>query len=348
GIFFDLSNEVSNYQYYVFNILGPVNTSLAIVYFRGINLTLQNFQSILFLLICPILSVLLFAFIKTPNYDDINFRLSANFVTSGGFGSNQVSTVLGLGMFLVFIFWFYKWNLSGNKSLDLILFFGFVFQGLMTFSRGGILTGFLSIVSLIFINLFFGNSKNLISSSINKLKNVFLIFLFLLLAFFIVNNLSDGMLFLRYQGETDGTIGGYKEQSLNNLTSNRFDIFIGDLKLWLDHPLFGVGVGASKFMREEVTDTVAHVELSRLLAEHGIFGLVYFLILLMAPYKSIIREKSTFVKALRFSLFLLALITTFHASMRTYVTPLLIGLSLISLKDTPFNSIPRSLRLRNT
>ena len=343
SLFFDLSGSVNNYQYYVFNILGPVNTALGFIFFSKCNITFQGFEALLFLLLCPVISVLLYAYVKTPDYSDIQFNLGANFETSGGFGSNQVSTVLGLGMFIVFVFWFCKWNLSGYKIFDLFLFFGFVFQGLITFSRGGIISAILAILFFVLINSIYKKSNKNKTLNLFNLGNVLVILSFILFAFIVANGLSKGNLFLRYKGETEGTLNGYKVQTLNNISSNRFNIFIGDFNLWMKHPLLGVGIGASQSLRDEVNGIIAHVELSRLLAEHGFLGLMFFTFLLIIPYKSIKKENNSLVKALKYSFYFIALFTTFHASMRTYVSPLLLGLSLISISVFSFKPSQNSI-----
>ncbi|WP_332910234.1 hypothetical protein [Algoriphagus boritolerans] len=61
----------------------------------------------------PILSVLVYTIIKTPDLDSVEFSLGANFATAGGFGSNQVSTILGLGVF--FDGFLYSFELSGYR-----------------------------------------------------------------------------------------------------------------------------------------------------------------------------------------------------------------------------------------
>ena len=65
---------------------------------------------------------------------------------------------------------------------------------------------------------------------------------------------------LRYEGETPGTAGGYSEKTLNVFTANRLNVFKDDLKLWGEHPLLGVGVGASSYLRENTRRVAAHVE----------------------------------------------------------------------------------------
>ena len=93
SLFFDLSTQVKGYEIYSFNLLGPLNLSLIIIYFSKHQINLINFKKLLLLLLYPLVSVLSFAFYKTPDFDDFNFKLSSNFATSGGFGPNQVATV---------------------------------------------------------------------------------------------------------------------------------------------------------------------------------------------------------------------------------------------------------------
>ena len=343
----DESGLVDNYQYYVFNLLGPVNVALAVIFFSRLPLSEEQLTGLLRLLIFPLLSVLAFTYINTPNYDEIEFSLGANFTTAGGFGSNQVSTALGLGMFLSFLFWLNRWKLTGYRYADAILMFAFAFQGLLTFSRGGMIGGVLAMLVVLFV----------LTRTRAKLKKQFrlpavhkyvLPAVFLSVgAFFVADNITGGLLTLRYQGETQGTLLGYKEKNLNTLTTGRYDIFLGDLALWSEHPVLGTGVAASGILREKATGVAAHVEMSRLLAEHGVLGLIYFIMLCSLFFLIWRRNTNPLVKSILMGLFLLGLYTTFHAAIRTFVTPLLIGLSLVSVlipddykKQEPGGNLP--------
>jgi O-antigen ligase len=142
---------------------------------------------------------------------------------------------------------------------------------------------------------------------------------------------------LRYKGETAGTIAGSKELDINTFTTNRYQIFLGDVELWRENFLLGVGAGASKELRPttEEVPTAAHVELSRLLAEHGLFGLFFFLTILVFPFLIISQNKDSLNKAILIAFFIIGLYTSFHAAMRTYVTPLFISMSLLTIRETP-------------
>ena len=303
---------------------------LAICFFLSLVLSFKssNFpiHISLKLLLLAIIPSLFYSFIKTPDFDDIQFGLRANFETSGGAATNQVATVFGLGSMLCFYFWYKKIDFSGYRILDLLFVISFFAQGLLTFSRGGIIVAVLAISVFIIID----------SRKIN-LKIIYLAFIVSILVIFTFNyidNRTGGKLFLRYQGETEGTYNYGAEKDLKKMTSGRSLIFEEDLKLWFSNPILGVGVGSSRYIRGGSEEKVsAHIELSRLLAEQGILGLIYFLALTNLGMKLWKISRIDKEKAIYFILFLIGFLTTFHAAMRTFVTPLLIGLSVIGIQS---------------
>ncbi|MBY5950888.1 O-antigen ligase family protein [Algoriphagus marincola] len=331
GFFIDVSGQVQQSDI-IFNILGPINVALAIAFFNRKRLTSIQLGKILRLMIYPILGVLAYTFVKTPDFDEVEFVLGANVDLSGGFGSNQVSTLFGLGTLFIFILMVNKWEFSGYFILDALVLFALAFQGLLTFSRGGMLGAVLGIVVI----LFFLRSAPLFKRKKYQLpkigKYVLPGILVAVLAYVAVDQITNGLLSLRYQGETMGTIQGSKEKSLYTITTGRLDIFLGDLNLWFENFIFGVGAGASRFLRETMTGTVAHVEVSRLLAEHGLFGLIYFSVLCIAGLVLLKYNENPMIKGILFALYLVAVYTSFHAAMRTFVTPALIGLSLLMIR----------------
>jgi O-antigen ligase len=156
----------------------------------------------------------------------------------------------------------------------------------------------------------------------------------LIITFIYADKITGGKLALRYQGETYGTLAGRKQKTLNVITSNRLQIFKDDLNLWKEYPVFGVGVGASRYMRNKTNGFLSHVEFSRLLSEHGIPGLVYIVILTVLGINVFRDRKQGRYSLILFAFYGIALFTTFHSAMRTYITPLLFGLSMLLVRDT--------------
>jgi hypothetical protein len=282
-------------------------------------------NAILKILLFSLIPSLFFSFIKTPDFDDIQFTLSANFETSGGAATNQVATVFGLGLMLGFYFWYKKIIFSGYRYLDIFIGISFFAQGLLTFSRGGILVAIIAIVIFIILD---SGKLNIRIIYLGIVVSILVIF-----TFNYIDNITGGKLLLRYQGETEGTYKYGAEKDLKKITSGRSLIFEEDLKLFFSNPILGVGVGSSRYLRGGTAEKVsAHIELSRLLAEQGILGLIYFLALIKLGFKQWKMARIDNSKAIYFILFIVGFLTTFHAAMRTFVTPLLIGLSVIGFQ----------------
>lgn len=308
------------------NYLGVLAISIGLFFLSVQKLNSLSFEKILSVLLLVIIPSLVYTYIKTPEFDDISFALKANFATSGGAATNQVSTVFGLGFFLSFYFWFKRIYFSGNRLFDLLLGIAFFAQGLLTFSRGGILV---AIVAVIILILFNSNGLNLKFFLFALIGLIILIF-----TFNYIDKLTDGKLYLRYQGETEGTYKYGAERNLNKITSGRAAIFEEDLNLWFSHPIMGVGVGASRYLRGGGLGDLyvsSHIELSRLLAEHGFFGLVYFIAILNLGFKLWRNSKIESWRQVLFIIYMIALLTSFHSAMRTFVTPLLMALSSIGM-----------------
>lgn len=318
------------YRHYgfVFNYLGIFNLALMVLYFSPKTISLKFLNENFRLIVLPLISILAFITIKTPDLDDVEFELSALHDTSGGYGSNQVSTMLGLGIMILGYFYLTKQKLFSIRYLDEILLLLFVFRGLLTFSRGGMLTPAVGLLLFYFILSRFKNFE--LAGRLMKRLNfntVFPAFAGVIILVLITNTITGGALFLRYKGETVGTQKGVKEIDLNHWTSNRVDIALMDLALWAEYPLFGVGPGMSKFTEGGHLGFGSHVEFSRLPAEHGIGGAIVVVLLLVYPYNHYKKLKNPLHKAL-FVLFIwMAIMTSFHAAMRTMLTPFFYGMA---------------------
>ena len=331
GLLIDHSHLVTNSDIY-FNLLGSVSMSLFIIIISFKNYYSDELDMILKLIWYSCVSLLVYVFLKTPSYDNLEFGLGANFFASGGFGSNQVSSILGIGLFLSFYAWINRLRFSGNQLLDGIFIGLFSLQGFMTFSRGGMFVGISAIVIYFYFLRTSRYFKKIIKiRALRPLLFFGLGFTILLSSFVMISYLSSGNLSLRYLGETSGTISGSTEKSIDTITTGRFSIFYEDLLLWFDYPLFGTGAGASKYLREN--KSLSHTEISRLLCEHGLFGLIFILIVLSIGIDSFLKNRFNSSKALLISLFFIAFATGMHSAMRTFITPIFMSLSTLIVID---------------
>ncbi len=319
-VYFDIIN------YY----LAPLAVGLGVAFIDRFKITEYHLNQILKFIWLGCLSSLVFTFIKTPDLVEIEFTLGANFETTAGHSSNQVSTILGLGMFLSFYSIFKKLRFTGYLILDIIILVGFTFQGLISFSRGGILVPAFAIVLLILL------PENKTKEKENKSKSFIISMGAIILlygVFELTNSITGGNLLLRYKGETAGTLRGTKEITADHYVTGRLGIFEKDIDLWKNNLFTGVGCGSSKSLREQGSNVAAHVELSRLLAEHGLAGLLYSFLFFSLPYDSYKLNKQSNYKVIMLVLLLIAILTTFHAAMRTFVTPLFMILGVMKIKD---------------
>lgn len=344
AVFYDFSNQrvifdIINYY------LGPLAVGFGIAFSDRLQVKHNQFVQILKFIWLACLSSLIFTIIKTPDFEDISFELKAQFDTTGGHSSNQVSTVLGLGMFLSFYSVFKKLKFSGYRLLDIFIFAGFTFQGLLSFSRGGILVGTLGILLILFFPEHNSNLK--LNTNRSKPLLIVLISVFTLYGIFeLANSITGGNLLLRYQGETAGTLRGTKELTVDQFVTGRIGIFEKDIKVWKRHIVSGGGVGSSRFLRDEEREGVApHVELSRLLADHGILGLVFAIYFFIMIPKTVWKLNfGTSHRVLLITLTTIAILTTFHAAMRTFVTPLFIILGSLKIKENHSSKILSNLK----
>ena len=301
----------------VFNLLGIVNMSLLSIFFSRITITLDEFKALFKNFIYSILPVIVILFIKTPKFSEIKFDLGANFETSGGFGPNQVSTLLGSVILILIIHQIaLKTKLfKSNRLLDLLLIIIFSFRALLTFSRGGIFAPIAALILPINLLAKVQNIQKIIG-------NLFLIIVFLILSFLFANNLTNGILLFRFTGVTDLN-NTTSEKSLEGISTGRASIVESDINLWLDNFIFGVGPGESPYKRAElgkIMGQITHTEFSRLLSEHGLFGLVInFIIIIIIPFKIINSKIGPQIKYIKLTFIFFALLSMGHSAMRTVI-----------------------------
>lgn len=311
-----------DYEQWVFNILGLLELAILSILIATDRWGIERFCKTLQFGAAPIIFFAVYLSINTPKFTDIDFELGANFQTSGGFGSNQVSTILGLGMVLLVILLTLKRPFVKQRWINIALIGYLLFRGLLTFSRGGVVVAVLAI-GIIMLPTMLSNAK--------AFFRYFIILIGLVimggLVFLQVNELTGNQLLLRYQGETKGTQMGTQEKTLGKITSGRSRIVEADYHVFLDHMLFGAGPGGAKQLRSDylksgghVGGAAAHTEYSRLLSEHGLGGLLTCIILSVFPFIWVRKQRMKAWKGVSSALFLVAILTSMHAAMRTNTT----------------------------
>lgn len=319
---FVLNHDTDMRKTIAFNISGPVCLAVASIYNFRRKISLESVNAVLLSMGLPIITTMVYLIFYAPNIRDIVTGTSSNVETSGGFGPNQVSTILGLGVFIFFSRIILESRTKNMALINLIIAFVMAYRGLVTFSRGGMITGFFMIVLLLFFLYFKSNSKG-------RLKlNILSILLFVALGsvWGYSSHQTSGLIEKRYANQD--ALGRSKKSNF----SGREEIAKGEWEIFLKNPIFGVGVGKGVEVRAEKkgknSTNISHDEITRMLAEHGTLGIIGLLILFFTPFVLYLENK--------FNMFLLCfvlfwLLTINHAAMRIAAPAFVYSLSLLNI-----------------
>lgn len=304
----------------MFNLSGPICLAIVSLYCYDKKINFKDLQNILLASLLPVISTTVYLFLFTPNIRDVVTGTYSNFATSGGFGPNQVATALGLGMFIVTTRYFLISQTLGMKIINLLILGVMGYRGLVTFSRGGIYTAVIIIISFLFI--YYQNSRIRVKQRI--VKSLFL-FLGLILLTWVFSSIQTGGLIEKRYANQDAA-GREKEE----LATGRAKLISFELEEFISNPFLGVGAGKIKELRfsKEGRAAASHNEVSRILGEHGIIGIFAFLIIFFVPlvYRMKNRKNIFF-----YSFYLFWFLTINHSSMRIAAPAFIYGLSLLNI-----------------
>ena len=308
----------------IFNLSGPILLGFCAFYFYKRDISLRQVLNCLLFMLLPILSMTSYLFFRTPDITEIVFGATANFDTSGGFGPNQVATILGVGIFITVLLILFKRKISGFLIVDFFILIYIVYRGLLTFSRGGIVTAAIALIAFLF---FYSLSRKKVIKLVFRITSIS--FFMLIAIWLYTSNITGGMLDNRYTGKN--SIGKQKK----DISSGRIAILEEQLNSFYESPLVGIGVGNGKYKRKESAKKVteaSHNEVGRLIEEHGLVGLLSLILLFGNPM--LFFHRSTYLqKAFIAAFFLFWLLTIGHSAMRVAFPSFIYGLCLIRLKD---------------
>jgi O-antigen ligase len=239
---------------------------------------------------------------------------ASNAQASGGYGPNQVSSILGLGAMLSLLLFLATRGAGWLRGILFSLMVGFACQSALTFSRGGLYTAAgAAAAALPFVVRDRAARWRLFSGGIVALG----------LAVFLVlpslERFTGGALAARF--EDTGTTG-------------RDRIAMADLTIWSENPILGVGPGRGPANRLAILGgaPAAHTEWSRLLAEHGLLGLGAAVCLIAMAWRACARDRRPFERALAAGFATWAFLFMFHAGMRLAAPAFAVGLAQCRIK----------------
>ncbi|MDB9755370.1 O-antigen ligase family protein, partial [Winogradskyella sp.] len=299
---------------------GPVCLGLSALYLFDKKLLMSDLLDVLKYLSLPVISMTVYLFLYSPSIKDTLRGTQSNFEASGGFGPNQVATILGLGMFALTVRLFMKSPSFILKVINIILLGLVSYRGIVTFSRGGIVTAIVIVAAFLFV-LYKKSSRS------QKGRIVYSFFLLSILAVSVwvfTSSQTDGLIDKRYSNQDK--LGREKE----DLSTGRVDLFLDDLQGFIDNPFLGVGANGAKELRLKngLGVKASHNEISRLLSEHGLLAFIILLILIMKP----LLYRNTNKKNIFFFAFLGFWFATInHSAMRLSAPAFIYALALLNV-----------------
>lgn len=303
-----------------FNISGPLCLGLTALYTYTRKISIEGIHKVMLCMALPTIACTTYLIFYTPSIRDTITGTMSNFEASGGFGPNQVSTILGLGAFIFFTRVFFasrtKLMLLVNLALALII----SYRGLITFSRGGIVTCVVMLIILVFVTYIKVGRQ-----SRGKLNALIVLFSLALFAVWSYSSFETGGLIEKRYANQDAA-GRVKKSRF----TGRERISESEIGFFLSSPVFGIGVGKGLEKRQDETGqtVLSHNEITRMMAEHGSLGILGLLILFGTPFFLYLDNKLHIYMACFVFFWLL---TINHAAMRTAAPAFVYALSILKI-----------------
>jgi hypothetical protein len=295
-----------------FNLSGHLALMVSVWYCSQIRLSATSFYRSFLYLAAPVVGVGAVALMGTFNAAALRFGNESNFATSGGFGPNQVSAILGLGVLALFLFLVVEKKNRSLKIVFFVLMVGLAAQSAMTFSRTGLYTAGMAAAAAMFY---------LVRDARARMK-----FFGTLAVLFLVANY---LLLPKLESFTNGTL--LRRFQSTSLTG-RDALILADLQVWSEHPIFGVGPGMAIPLRAAFhRESAAHTEFTRLVAEHGLFGLIAVLLLIGMALRHLRRTQTAQARAINVALTCWSFGFMAATAMRLVAPAVLFGLGSIIL-----------------
>lgn len=307
-----------------FVLSGPVCLGIAALFCYDKRVSFSEMSEILLYMVLPIITHTVYIYFYNPDLREVLSNTASNRDASGGWGPNQVSAILGLGMLVMAIRLFTKSPSIGLKLLNALVLMAISYRAVVTFSRGGVISAIIAIFIFLFFYFIKASRKRR-----NEVIGIFVLFcLSLLGTWFISSAQSDGLIDLRYENKDH--LGREKA----DLTTGRGVLFENELEGFISSPFWGIGSSRAKDQRIELEgqSITSHSEVSRTLAEHGIFGVIILVILIFKPMEIRSRNLQNYYF---YAFMAFWFITINHMSMRIAMPAFIYALALLNVTHDP-------------
>lgn len=300
----------------VSNLLGPATLGVVAVVSLSLVSDRDAAARVLWSFVVALVPMATFMALTLTTARDLVFTDESNLLASGGFGPNQVSAALSIGLLAITLL---LAVLGERQDRALLVFLGgwFLIAMILTFSRGGVVSALVAVV-LLTVTMQRDTRRMLIT----------------LATLGVSAGVVVGLVIPQLDSFTDGGLDKrYSEES----TSHRGSIARSDLAIFTTYPLLGAGPGRSQELRGEgeAQGRQSHVMQTRMLAEHGIFGLVALLSLVSMVIRAVSRAEDQRERAWSMSLMAWAFVTMAHADTRIAAVGVAFGLGCLTIRFTP-------------
>ncbi len=293
-----------------FYLSGALALSACAWYFNGLSIDTAQMRRLVIAYIAPAYGIFALALSGALSAPLESFLAGeASVAASGGYGPNQVSATLGLGALLALL---YLVVLKAGPTMRLLLFFtlvAFLAQAALTLARGGIyLFGLGALAALFFI---FREPRL-------RFTIVFAALMFFFTVYFFAPLLDQF------------TAGGLSARFSDLSTTGRIELMQEEFQVWLKNPIFGVGPGMASSYRilgGMAINIASHNEFTRMLAEHGVFGLAAIVLLISMAAHNLRQAASRAQQGLVAAFVVWTFASMAYMALRLAAPALLFGLS---------------------
>ena len=294
------------------SISGPFLIGTSILVFSHVRINQDLFLKMLYWMLLPIISFFIISNYHTILSGSFNYYSAyINRIETAGIGPNQASNILGLGSLLSFFIAILLRNNYGSifKVIGILT----IIQTILTHSRGGFWNTVFAILIFYTIQL---SSKNSKIKLLTRATSLILLFYFLIFPF--LDGISRGSVYERFT---------------NFDIRSRENIIESELFAFSENPLLGIGPGSGRDFRNKNYDNYrhSHTEYTRLIAEHGSFGILAIFVLLLNLFRAL-NKTSKLERSISTALLIWGLLFLSHSATRLAAPCIFIGFSNSRIK----------------
>lgn len=279
-----------------FNVAGLLALGIGVLFVSHVAGPWWSMRPVLWCVVAPLVATATLGSEAARQLSSSDFVNESNFKATGGFGPNQVSVVLGLGALCLILLAIRESGFM-RPFTSVTLAVWFVVQGGLTFSRGGLMNVAVALIVALPVLL-------------RRRSHAARVFGLLL----VIGLVGSIVVFPRVDQFTGGAL---KTRFTDTREADvRSELVRKEYKTFADHVVLGIGVGESEAVEVNRRTYSSHTEYTRLLAEHGLLGLVAIVCLVAMAVSAYRRQQIPWGRAWTLAFSAWALVDMLHAATR--------------------------------